>query len=145
MDRWATPCTRGYGFNTQPQQSFFFNKEKSADLPIKVMEVIMLFIIYQQEQLKVTHLSLRMTFAELPIGKFSSYTLVSLWSGISSTVRKERLMIITANSEQKNPKIENLFQLDLSNHLPELCRVFFFFLFFNFLTGEVIMYSWGLT
>lgn len=145
MVRWATPCTRGYGFNTQPQQSFFFNKEKSADLPIKVMEVIMLFIIYQQEQLKVTHLSLRMTFAGLPIGKFSSYTLVSLWSGISSTVRKERLMIITANSEQKNPKIENLFQLDLSNHLPELCRVLFFFLFFNFLTGEVIMYSWGLT
>lgn len=127
---------------------FFSTRKKVLIYLLKLWKLscCLLFINKNNSRsLKVTHLSLRMTFAELPIGKFSSYTLVSLWSGISSTVRKERLMIITANSEQKTPKIENLFQLDLSNHLPELCRVFFFFLFFNFLTGEVIMYSWGLT
>lgn len=85
---------RAYGFNTKPQQSFFFHQGKNADLSIKVKEVIMMFISYQQEQLKsleVTHLSLRTTFAELPIGKFSSYTLVSLWSGISSTNKRTGL------------------------------------------------------
>lgn len=81
---------RGYGFNTKPQ-SFFFHQGKNADLSIKVKEVIMMFISYQREQLKsleVTHLSLRTTFAELPIGKFSSYT---LWSGISSTEKRKGL------------------------------------------------------
>lgn len=43
---------RGYGFNTKPQQSFFFHQGKNADLSIEVKEVIMMFISYQQEQLK---------------------------------------------------------------------------------------------
>lgn len=106
MVRWATPCTRGYGFNTQAQQSFFSTRKKALIYLLKLWKLSCCLLVINKNNsrsLKVTHLSLRMTFAELPIGKFSSYTLVSLWSGISSTVRKERLMIITANSEQKKP------------------------------------------
>lgn len=91
---FATSCTEDMGSIPNHNNHFFFHQGKNADLSIKVKEVIMMFISYQQEQLrslKVIHLSLRTTFAELPIGKFSSYTLVSLWSGISSTEKRKGL------------------------------------------------------
>lgn len=79
--RLATPCTRGYWFNTQSQQSFFFNKEKKLIYLLKLRKLSWCLLVINKNNsrsLQVTHLSLRTTFAELPIGKFSSYTLVSL-------------------------------------------------------------------
>lgn len=137
---------RGYGFNTKPQQSFFFFiKEKMLIYQLKLRKLSWCLLVINKNNLSHSK-SLTCPWGRPLLSCQSGNSRHTPWSpcGLEYLLLRKG-KAYDHNYKFRANKIMNSFNLDLSNHLPELCRVLFFFLFFNFLTGEVIMYSWGLT
>lgn len=142
---FATSCTEDMGSIPNHNNHFFFIKEKMLIYQLKLRKLSWCLLVINKNNLGHSR-SLTCLWGRPLLSCQSGNSRHTPWSpcGLEYLpLRKGKAY--DHNYKFRANKIINSFNHDLSNHLPELCRVLFFFLFFNFLTGEVIMYSWGLT